>query len=60
MTYDEIKKNLRQASRLIHEGNVAKADRLIRSMAGKGLSKADLDANLTQNEIKILREFSKG
>jgi pentatricopeptide repeat protein len=59
MSYAEIKKNLREASRLVDAGNVGEADTLIRSMVGKGLSPADMVANLTPGQMKALREHNK-
>lgn len=59
MNYDEIKKNLREAGKLVDDGDVAAADTKIRSMLGKGLTGADLDANMTRAQMKKLREHTK-
>lgn len=60
MTYDEIKRKIREAGRLVDAGQVAEADALLRSMVGKGLRLADLDANLSAAQVKQLREHSQG
>lgn len=59
MNYDEIKKNLREAGKLVDAGDVAEADTKIRSMLGKGVTKHDLDTNLTPAQMKKLREHTK-
>lgn len=59
MNYQEIKLELRKASNMLAAGDVAGADKTIRAMVGKGLMLADIDANLTQDEIRTLREFSE-
>ena len=59
MTYAEIKANLATARRLLDAGDIAGADRTIRAMVGKGLTRADLDANLTPNDLRLLREYGK-
>lgn len=58
MNYREIQLRLAEASRLIDAGKLTEADRLIRSMLGKGMTPADLDANLGAERIRALREFS--
>lgn len=60
MTYDQIKKELAAAGRLVDRGKVAEADRKIRAMVGKGLTRADLDANLTSAQMAALRKGAKG
>jgi len=59
MNYQEIKPNLAKANLLVSEGLVAEADALIRSMAGKGLTGADVSANLTPAALRKLRAFAK-
>lgn len=59
MNYQEIKLNLSKADRLVSEGKVAEADTLIRSMAGKGLTGADLSANLSPASLRQLRQHAK-
>jgi len=59
MNYQEIKLNLTKANLLVSEGLVAEADALIRSMVGKGLTGADLSANLTSTAMRKLRAFAK-
>ena len=57
--YAEIKKNLAAAAKLVDEGKLDEADKLIRSMLGKGMSGADLSAALTPAQMKKLRAHSK-
>jgi hypothetical protein len=59
MTYDEIKRKIREAGKLVDEGKVADADVLIRTMVGKGLTGRDLDVNLTEAQYKALRKFER-
>jgi len=59
MLYDEIKRYLNQAGRLVDEGKVAEADEKIRAMVGYALTPSDISANLTQDQIKKLREYEK-
>jgi len=60
MRDDEIKRHLNQAGRLVDEGKVADADEKIRAMVGYGLiTRADISANLRQDQIKNLREYEK-
>jgi hypothetical protein len=60
MNYQDIKKGIAEAGRLIDAGDLAAADKKIRSMVGKGLTRNDLDANLTKNQIKQLRLHTSG
>jgi hypothetical protein len=59
MHYAEIKKNLNEAGRLVDAGNISAADRKIRAMLGKGMSMADIAANLTSKQIAALRAHGK-
>ena len=58
MTYDEIKQNLRKADKLVTEGKLAEADRLILSMLGKGMAQNDIQSNMHPDSVKKLREFT--
>jgi hypothetical protein len=58
MNYEEIKKNLCEARRLIDAGDIAAADAKIRAMVGKGLTRMDLDANLTDADFAKLRDHA--
>ena len=55
MSYDEIKRKLNQAARLIDAGETARAGAVIRSMVGHGLTRADLDHILGARRIAKLR-----
>jgi len=59
MTYEEIKKGLRQANTLASEGNLEEADRIVTGMVGKGLAPMDLSANMDAVNIRKLREYRK-
>ena len=59
MDYQAIKLELAAARQLLDAGDVAAADKKIRAMAGKGLTRADLDANLTAAQIKMLRDHAR-
>jgi hypothetical protein len=58
-TYESIKAALAEAGRMVDAGDVAGADDVIRSMLGKGLTGADLDANLTSEQVGKLRAYEK-
>ncbi len=55
MTYDEIKRKLNQAARLVDAGDTARAGAVIRSMVGYGLTRADLDHVLGARRLAKLR-----
>jgi hypothetical protein len=57
--YHEIKRALRVAAELVDAGHLAVADDLIRSMCGKGLTAADMGANLTHEQFRKLQAYSK-
>lgn len=57
MNYDEIKRNLNEAGRLVDDGKVAEGDALIRTMRGKGLTGRDLKVNLTGSQYEALRKY---
>lgn len=59
MNYDQIKAGLANARSFLDAGNVAEADRLIRSMVGQGMTKADLDAGLTDAHLDALRKHAR-
>jgi hypothetical protein len=59
LTYDQIKKNLRAAGQLVDQGKIAEGDRKIRAMLGKGLTMADIAANLTSSQMAKLRAHGK-
>lgn len=59
MTYDEISWHLANARAFLDAGDVPEADRIIRAMLGKGLTRADLDAGLTPRQLAELRAYSK-
>jgi len=60
-SYAEIKRQLRKAEMMAQDGDVAGADRIIRSLVDKklGLSGADLSANLSKDTMRKLRAYSR-
>lgn len=59
MNYQEIKLQLAHARTLLERGEVGEANTVIQAMVGKGLTGADLDACLTSEHIRVLREYTK-
>lgn len=59
MNYQQIKLNLTRAEQLTQAGQVAQADKLIRSMVGKGLTPMDLQNNLSGAAKRALRAYAK-
>lgn len=59
MTYDEIKRTLREAGRLVDAGKVGEGDALIRTMLGKGMTPHDLRVNLSDEQYSALRKFER-
>jgi hypothetical protein len=59
MNYQKIKLNLSEAGRRVDAGDLHAADLIIRSMVGQGMTRADMDVNLTSEQIRKLREFAK-
>lgn len=60
MTYETIKVALRRAAALIESGDIEAADSCVQSVVGRGLTRADLDANLTPEQIGKLRAYARG
>jgi hypothetical protein len=60
MTYDEIKRELGAAARLVDAGDVAGAYGKINAMIGKGVSHGDVAAILLPEQIRALREHARG
>lgn len=56
MDYSVIKQNLYKAGRMVDKGEVREADKLIRSMVGKGMTKADITFCLTDTQRATLRK----
>ena len=59
MNYQKIKLNLSEAGRRVDAGDLHAADLIIRSMVGKGMTRADMDANLTKEQMRKLRAHAK-
>lgn len=59
MSYQKIKKGLASAARLIDSDKVAEAYDLILGLRDAGLSRSDMDANLTEEHLRKLREHSR-
>ena len=59
MNYDEIKRKINEAGRFVDDGKVAEGDALIRTMVGKGLTKNDLEVNLTEAQYGALRKHER-
>jgi SpoVK/Ycf46/Vps4 family AAA+-type ATPase len=57
MDYQALKHQLRKAANLVDAGKADQADQLIRSL--KGLTGADLAANLTKAQMAALRKAAK-
>ena len=55
MTYDEIKRKLNDAARLVDAGDLMRAGAVIRSMVGHGLTRSDLDHILGARRLAKLR-----
>lgn len=59
LNYAQIKSNLLAAGRMVDAGDIAGADALVRSMAGRCMTLADIDANLTATQKRKLRAHGK-
>lgn len=59
MTYDETKRELRKVESQAQAGDVAGADAAIRAMAGRGITRADMDANLSSSTMRKLRNYAR-
>ena len=59
MNYEEIKKSLNEVGELVNAGMLREADKKVRKMLGQGLTRSDLDANLTHAQIAALRKHAK-
>ena len=59
LTPEQIKAQLLSVESLVIRGEVAKADRAIRSLISKGATLADVQINLTTKSMKALNKFSK-
>ena len=59
LDYQAIKQALNKAGRLVDSGDVEEADKLIRSLCGRGLTRNDLDDNLSTKQLKTLRNHAR-
>lgn len=59
MSYQKIKNVLASAARLIDSDKVAEAYDLILGLREAGLSRSDMDANLTDEQLRKLRKHSR-
>jgi len=59
VNYAQIKAEIRSAADLLDAGDVAGADAKIRALLGRGLTRADLDANLTAKQLATLRQHAR-
>ena len=59
MTYQKIKAELYRAAMLVDDGDIEEADRLIRGLAGQGMTANDLHFHLGRERIAKLRRFAQ-
>jgi hypothetical protein len=59
MNYQQIKNELHAAGRLVDGGQIAAADAKIRALVPKGMTRADLAANLTEAQIAALKKHAR-
>lgn len=59
MDYQTIKSKLAEAERLVKQDKLLKADQLIRSMIGKGVTPNDIRTNMDAESLKKLNKFAK-
>lgn len=59
MNYTEIKRNLSAANRLVADGKLADAHRLVKAAAMGGATRHDIAYNLTIPTIRALRAWEK-